>query len=116
MNFKKYYPMAQQQYKISVNLKDNIDTITLVGFSADEESEQIICRHLYNMCKQSDGSFAATKNLLNATVVQWQNYFNVSAMQILQTATHINQQSINKVNLYKLQDFSTEKLINCIQF
>lgn len=104
--------MAKHQYRITVNFTDNGDAVTLAGFCADEQSEAIMSRHLLNVCRQSNGQFTATQHLVNDVVLQWQNYFNVSAMQLLQVAAHIQQQHICKINLYKMQDAGAEKLIN----
>lgn len=104
--------MARHQYKITVNFSDTADTVTLAGFCADEQSEATMSRHLFNVCKQSNGQFAITQHLVNNVMLQWQNYFNVSATQLLRVATHIQKQSICKINLYKMQEAGAEKLIN----
>jgi hypothetical protein len=115
MQIKNYYTMKKHQYKITVNFNGNSDAITLAGFCADEQSEATMSRHLFNVCKQSNRQFTTTQHLITNVVLQWQNCFNVSATQMLQTATHIHQQTINKISLYKLQDAGVEKLLNTFQ-
>lgn len=115
MVIRRFYSMAKQQYRITVSFNDNSDAITLAGFCADEQSEATMSRHLFNVCKQSNGQFMATQNLISNVLLQWQNYFNVSAMQILQAAAFMQQQTISKINLYKMQDAGAEKLINTFQ-
>lgn len=115
MMIKNFYKMAKQQYKITVNFNDSKEAVTLVGFSTDEQSEPTMSRHLFNVCKQSNGQFVITQHLINNVVLQWQNYFNVSAMQLLQTAAFMQQKTISKISLYKMQDTDSPKLINTFQ-
>jgi hypothetical protein len=112
MVFKNYSPTARHHYKITVNFNDTADAVTLAGFCADEQNEAIMSRHLFNVCKQSNGQFATTQHLVYNAVQQWQNYFNVNTTQLLCVATHIQKQRICKMSLYKMQEAGTEKLIN----
>lgn len=104
--------MSNQEYIITASFTEAIGCIALAGFNADDQNESIMSRHLFNVCKQSNGQFLTTQHLINNVVQQWQNLFCVSAMQLLKTAPFTQQQTIQKINLYKMEYPNSAKLIN----
>lgn len=102
--------MAIYNYTIAMQLSK--ETIVVAGFNAHEEVETAIGRHLLNLCKQGNGKFVLTQNLLQKALEQWQQYFNISAMQVLHNATYIQEQDIKTIQLFKAKDVGKEELIS----
>lgn len=105
----------QSQYTISIECSQTPTMISIAGFCAAEQTENIFCKHLSNLCLQSDGSFLCTQQLIVKLMTQWQQCFNMNATQTLQTASYIAAQNIQSVCLYKMLN-GKEKLINKISF
>ncbi len=102
--------MAIYNYTIAMQL--NKETIVVAGFNANEAVEAAIGRHLLNLCKQGDGKFMLTQTLLQKALGQWQDYFNISAMQVLQCASYLQEENIQAVQLLKANELGGEELIS----
>ncbi|MFY7900442.1 MAG: hypothetical protein ACOVNY_09685, partial [Chitinophagaceae bacterium] len=70
-----------QEYRITAECNNNASLLTLAGFCADEQTENMLLRHLSNLCVQSDGSLTNTHTLLCKLVTQWQSAFDIPAIQ-----------------------------------
>ena len=88
--------------------------LALAGFCAEEQTENLIFKHLQNLCVQSDGSLSNTHNLLYNMMQQWESTFNIPALQILQHVTTTTDEKLKSVCLYKSDAGEQEKLINRI--
>ena len=106
----------QPQYRIIVQCKNDKAPVTIAGFLADEQTETVLCRHLSNLCLQSDGSFLCTQLLISKLVLQWQQSFKMNATQTLQVAADIETQNVQSVCLYKTKDSGNEELIIKVLF
>ncbi len=106
----------QLHYRIIVECSNNNLPITLAGFDAEEQTESLLCRHLSNLCMQSDGSFSCTQSLVSKLMLQWQQSFKMNASQTLNLVGNLQQQLINSVCLYKTKVDGQQQLINRIQF
>lgn len=104
--------MCIYNYTIAMQLQATKEIIVVAGFDANEEAETAIGRHLLNLCKQGDGKFMLTQNLLQKALEQWQHYFNISATQILQNASYVEEQNIQLIQLYKANDIGKQELIS----
>jgi 4-hydroxy-3-methylbut-2-enyl diphosphate reductase IspH len=104
--------MAIYNYTIAMQLQASKETIVVAGFNAHEEVEAAIGRHLLNLCKQGDGKFMLTQSLLQKALEQWQDYFNISAMQVLHNASYVQEQNINAVQFCKTKELDKEQLIS----
>jgi hypothetical protein len=104
-----------QQYRIIAACKGSGRTVALAGFCAEEQAEDILFRHLQNLCVQSDGSLSGTHSLLCQTFYQWRNHFDIPAAQLLQlvSTAHATEQ-LSSVCLYKTAVGQQEALINRI--
>jgi hypothetical protein len=104
-----------EQYRIVAEYSNNVALLALAGFCAEEQTENLLFKHLQNLCVQSDGSLSNTHFLLNNLLQQWQNSFSIPALQML---NHINgnevHEKIKSVCLYKTKTGEPEKLINRI--
>lgn len=114
MNVSNFYIMPN--YKITIECGKQKESITIAGFLAEEQTEAMLCRHLSNLCLQSDGSFLCTQLLISKLMLQWQQSFKMNATQTLQVAAGVEEQNIESVCLYKTQESGKEQLINKIQF
>ena len=104
-----------QQYRIVAECSIIKTQIALAGFSADEQTETILLRHLHNLCVQSDGSLTTTHSLVHNMMQQWQTVFNIRAVQLLQYIHYSdNGAFLKSVCLYKTIANTEEKLINRI--
>lgn len=101
-----------RQYRIIVECSVQ-QPLALAGFCAEEQTENLIAKHLQNLCVQSDGSLNNTHNLLYNMMQQWQSTFNIPALQIVQYVTNTNEK-LKSVCLYKSNAGEQEKLINRI--
>jgi hypothetical protein len=106
----------QLHYRIIVECSNNKLPITLAGFDAEEQTEALLCRHLSNLCLQSDGSFLCTQILVSKLMLQWQQSFSMNATQTLQVASGAEEQTVQSVCLYKTEQSGSEQLINRIRF
>jgi hypothetical protein len=106
----------QLQYRIIVECSKGNAPVTIAGFMAEEQTEAMLCRHLSNLCLQSDGSFLCTQLLISKLMLQWQQSFKMNATQTLQLAAGVEEQNVQSVCLYKTKESGTEQLINKIQF
>lgn len=104
--------MATQQYIIKININNQIKPITIAGFSVDEQSEDTISRHLFNLCKQSNGNFNTTHHLLLNAIAQWQNCINLQSTQIMHYLPLQQSETIKNISLYKAQQPNCNQLIN----
>ena len=86
----------------------------LAGFCAEEHTENMLFRHLQNLCVQSDGSLKDTHILLCSMMQQWKTAFNMPASQMLKHITSNNADKLKSVCLYKTKAGEEEKLINRI--
>ncbi|MBS1578355.1 MAG: hypothetical protein JST94_06875 [Bacteroidetes bacterium] len=104
-----------KQYKIVAECNSTKTILALAGFCAEEQAENILYRHLQNLCLQSDGSLCSTHTLICSTMQQWQSTLNIPAVQVL---NYINQHYIKEqlyaLCLYKTNAGGEEKLINRI--
>ncbi|MFY7965378.1 MAG: hypothetical protein ACOVO1_10805 [Chitinophagaceae bacterium] len=107
---------AQLHYKIIVECSNNKLPITLAGFDAEEQTEALLCRHLSNLCLQSDGSFLCTQILVSKLMQQWQQSFSMNATQTLKVSGGSEEQTVQSVCLYKTKPSGIEQLINRIRF
>ncbi|MDE3236262.1 MAG: hypothetical protein KGO81_09935 [Bacteroidota bacterium] len=104
----------QRQYRILAECRGQTHSVTLAGFSAAEQTESILLRHLQNICILSDGSLSGTQLLLSRMMQQWQNTLNFPQSQVLEHAAASYPSCLLKaVCLYKTID-EEEKLINRI--
>lgn len=104
-----------QQYRIIAEFTTNKTQVALAGFCAEEHTENLLFRHLQNLCVQSDGTLTATHNLLCSMMQQWQTTFNIPASQLLQNISNsYAAHQLNSVCLYKTKMGEEEKLINRI--
>ena len=106
----------QPHYKIIAECSNNKLPITLAGFDAEEQTESLLCRHLSNLCLQSDGSFLCTQLLVSKLMMQWQQSFKMNATQTLKVVENSQQQLVQSVCLYKTKTDGQQQLINRIQF
>lgn len=106
---------SHQQYRIIAECNTNKTQVALAGFCAEEHTENMLFRHLQNLCVQSDGSLTATHVLLCSMMQQWQSAFNIPAAQMLQSVNDgYAAQQLKSVCLYKTKMGEEEKLINRI--
>jgi len=102
------------RYRIVAENHDSNTTLALAGFCAEERTENILFKHLQNICLQSNGNFSTTHSLLNSLVQQWQTTFNIPAVQTLQIlADDYGAQKLTSMLVYKSND-QEEKLIKRI--
>lgn len=102
-------------YKITIECGKEQEPITVAGFTTTEETESLLCRHLSNLCIQSDRSFLGTQILVLKLMKQWQQSFTMQAMQTLQVGS-INEGLIGAMCLYKQTNTGKDQLINRISF
>ncbi len=107
---------SMPNYRIAIEYAEKHKNVTLAGFTAAEESEDLLCRHLRNLCLQSDGSFFSTQQLVVKLMNQWQQSFSMQAIQILQSISGQERENVASVSLYKQTNSSKERLINKINF
>jgi hypothetical protein len=105
----------QLQYRIIIECNKETTPVTIAGFLAAEQTESLLCKHLSNLCLQSDGSFLCTQILITNLMLQWTDSFSMNATQTLKNGGCKNDQHIEAVCLYKTFNGS-EKLINKINF
>lgn len=105
---------AHQQYRIIAECNTEKIVIALAGFCAEEHTENMLFRHLQNLCVQSDGSLKDTHILLCSMMQQWKTAFNMPASQMLKHITSNNSDKLKSVCLYKTKAGEEEKLINRI--
>jgi len=104
-----------QEYRITAECNNTASLLTLAGFCADEQTENMLLRHLSNLCVQSDGSLINTHSLLCKLVSQWQAAFDIPAIQLLTSISgNDTAEKLKSVCLYKTKTGETEKLINRI--
>ena len=104
-----------QLYRITAEYNNAVTAVSLAGFCAEEQTENILFRHLQNMCVQSDGSLGSTHVLLCGMLQQWQTTFNMPSTQVLKNvATVYPKEKLKSVCLYKTKAGGEEKLINRI--
>lgn len=106
----------QLHYSIIIECGNNNLPVILAGFDADEQTESILCRHLSNLCLQSDGSLSCTQLLISKLITQWQQSFKMNATETLKVVGNIQQQIVQSVCLYKTKIDGQQKLINRIKF
>lgn len=107
---------SMPNYRITIECAEKHKDITLAGFTTTEETEDLLCRHLRNVCLQSDGSFLNTQQLVFKLMKQWQQSFSMQAMQMLQSVSTTEQEHVASVCLYKQINSSKERLVNKISF
>jgi|GEM_PF-2130885 len=105
---------SHQQYRIVAEYNNPTTPLALAGFCAEEHTENMLFRHLQNLCVQSDGSLNCTHTLLCSMMQQWTTAFNIPASQMLQHITGNNSEKLTSVCLYKTKNGEEEKLINRI--
>ncbi|MCX6208997.1 MAG: hypothetical protein NTZ59_05710 [Bacteroidetes bacterium] len=114
MNVSNFYTMPN--YKITIECGQEHKPITVAGFTTTEETEALLCRHLRNLCIQSDRSFGGTQQLVLQLMKQWQQSFSMQAMQTLQVAGNLKGVLIASMCLYKQTNTGKEQLVNRISF
>ena len=106
---------SHQQYRIVAEYNHPTTSFALAGFCAEEHTENMLFRHLQNLCMQSDGSLNCTQLLLCSMMQQWTTAFNIPALQMLQHITgNYSAEKLKSVCLYKTKNGGEEKLINRI--
>ena len=105
---------SHQQYRIVAEYNSLNTSLALAGFCAEEHTENMLFRHLQNLCVQSDGSLNSTHGLLCNMMQQWTTAFNIPASQMLQNVAGYNSEKLKSVCLYKTKNGEEEKLINRI--
>lgn len=103
-------------YRITVECVQKPNTITVAGFTTNEESENLLCHHLRNLGVQSDGSFSNTQHLLKKLILEWQNSFCLQSTQMLHSISNIEKEYVACICLYKQENNKNEKLINKVCF
>ncbi len=106
---------AMPNYKITIECGKEREPIIVAGFTTTEETEDLLCRHLSNLCIQSDGSFLGTQQLVLKLMKQWQQSFSMKSMQTLKVAS-IKECLIGAMCLYKQTNTGKEQLVNRINF
>lgn len=105
---------SHQQYRIVAEYNNTNMPLALAGFCAEEHTENMLFRHLQNLCVQSDGSLSGTHILLCNMMQQWTSTFNIPASQLLKNVAVGNGEKLKSVCLYKQKAGEEEKLINRI--
>jgi hypothetical protein len=105
---------SHQQYRIVAEYNNPTTPVALVGFCAEEHTENMLFRHLQNLCVQSDGSLSSTHILLCGMLQQWKTTFNIPASQLLKNVGNNQSEKLKSVCLYKTKYGEAEKLINRI--
>ncbi len=106
---------SHQQYRIVAEYNNPSTLLALAGFCAEEHTENMLFRHLQNLCVQSDGSLNGTHVLLCSMMQQWKTAFDIPASQLMQSITgHDTAERLKSVCLYKTKNGEEEKLINRI--
>jgi hypothetical protein len=105
---------SHQQYRIVAEYNNTTMPLALAGFCAEEHTENLLFRHLQNLCVQSDGSLTSTHILLCSMMQQWTTAFNIPASQMLKNVTGNIDEKLKSVCLYKRKAGEEEKLINRI--
>jgi len=108
--------LQQLHYRIIIECNNCDDPITLAGFDAAEQSESLLCRHLSNLCVQSDGSFLCTQKLVGQLLQTWQQSFSMNTIETLKIGSTIQKQLVSSVCLYKMFEGDKEQLINRVKF
>lgn len=104
-----------QQYRIVVECNGTSQPLALAGFCAEEKTENVLFRHLQNLCLSSDKSLNRTHALICKMVQQWQSTLSIPASQTLNhIAVMYVDETIRSVCLYKTTSGESEKLINRI--
>jgi hypothetical protein len=107
------YNTNQQQYRIVAEYGSNAKELVLAGFSASEQTEAILFRHLQNLCVVSDGSLQSTHQLLCGMIGDWQKHLQLPQAQLLTAAgLAYPQEKLQSICLYK--DGIAKKLLNRI--
>ncbi len=105
---------SHQQYRIVAEYNNPVSALALAGFCAEEHTENVLFRHLQNLCVQSDGSLSSTHILLCSMMQQWKTAFDIPASQLLKNITNNESEKLKSVCLYKTKAGEEEKLINRI--
>ncbi|HMZ45639.1 MAG TPA: hypothetical protein PLU36_02435 [Chitinophagaceae bacterium] len=100
------------RYKITAECTEPFEHLIIAGFCSNVQTENILYRHLQNVCKQSKGNFSNAHTLINDTITHWQNTFNLPAVQFLKNInTEKTACRYNKICLYKINHQATEELL-----
>jgi hypothetical protein len=105
---------SHQQYRIVAECSNPAMPLALAGFCAEEHTENMLFRHLQNLCVLSDGSLSSTHLLLCSMMQQWQSAFDIPASQMLKNITGHAADRLTSVCLYRTKAGEEEKLINRI--
>lgn len=105
---------SHRQYRIVAEYNNPAMPLALAGFCAEEHTENLLFRHLQNLCVQSDGTLNSTHILLCSMMQQWTTAFNIPASQMLKRVTGNKDEKLKSVCLYKRKDGEEERLINRI--
>lgn len=105
---------SHQQYRIVAECNNQVNQVALAGFCAEEHTENMLFRHLQNLCVQSDGSLNGTHILLCSMMQQWKTAFNIPASQMLNNVGGNTVEKLRSVCLYRTKNGEEEKLINRI--
>lgn len=105
---------SHQQYRIVAEYNNPVSALALAGFCAEEHTENMLFRHLQNLCVQSDGSLSSTHILLCNMMQQWTTAFNIPASQLLNSISGNHSAKLKSVCMYKTKLGEEEKLINRI--
>ncbi len=105
---------SHQQYRIVAEYNHAATPLALAGFCAEEHTENLLFRHLQNLCVQSDGTLNSTHVLLCNMMQQWTTAFNIPASQMLKKVSGNMDEKLKSVCLYKRKAGEEEKLINRI--
>lgn len=110
------YLLKHLYYRIIVECNNSKTPVTLAGFEAAEQTESLLCKHLSNVCLQSDGSFLCTQKLVVQLLQTWQQSFSMHTIETLKLVTDNQQNLVSSVCLYKTIIGDKQQLINKIKF
>lgn len=101
------------QYRIIAEYSNVQNNMALAGFCAAEHTENVLLRHLQNLCVQTDGSLQQTHKLLQQMVQQWQTTLSLPAVQLLhEINSSITSGSLTALSVYKTAVDGKEQLVN----